>query len=137
MAAELTSREIEVLKLVAGGLPNAQIAAELVVSVLTVQRHVANIYQKIGAESRSDLSLWAVENDVVPATAALLTPREIDLLRLISAGRNRQQIAETLAITIEVVNSALANLCFKIGARNRDEAVRWATENGIVPADEF
>ncbi|MGE3074578.1 MAG: response regulator transcription factor [Dehalococcoidia bacterium] len=41
MAAELTSREIEVLKLVAGGLPNVQIADELVVSVLTVQAHIS------------------------------------------------------------------------------------------------
>ena len=51
---DLTAREKEVLKLIAGGLTNKEIAAELVVSVATVERHVANIYGKIGARGRAD-----------------------------------------------------------------------------------
>ncbi|MGE3074577.1 MAG: response regulator transcription factor [Dehalococcoidia bacterium] len=59
------------------------------------------------------------------------------MLKLVGAGRNRQQIADALNLTLEMVNSALTNLCFKIGAHNRDEAVRWAIEHGIVPPEEF
>ena len=45
----LTAREAEVLRLVAGGRTNREIAAELFLSLPTVQRHIANIYTKIGA----------------------------------------------------------------------------------------
>ena len=51
--AGLTPRELEVLRLVAQGRSNQQIAAALVLSVRTVERHVANIYDKIGASGRA------------------------------------------------------------------------------------
>ncbi len=51
--AGLTARELEVLRLVARGRSNAEIAAELVLSVRTVERHIANIYDKIGASGRA------------------------------------------------------------------------------------
>jgi DNA-binding CsgD family transcriptional regulator len=49
----LSAREAEVLRLVALGLGNADIARELVLSVRTVERHVANVYRKIGASGRT------------------------------------------------------------------------------------
>ena len=49
----LSAREAEVLRLVARGLGNAEIARELVLSVRTVERHVANVYLKIGASGRT------------------------------------------------------------------------------------
>ncbi len=49
----LSAREAEVLRLVARGLSNADIARELVLSVRTVERHVANVYLKIGASGRT------------------------------------------------------------------------------------
>jgi DNA-binding NarL/FixJ family response regulator len=51
--AGLTQREREVLRLVARGLSNQEIARELVLSVRTVERHISNIYDKIGAAGRS------------------------------------------------------------------------------------
>jgi DNA-binding NarL/FixJ family response regulator len=51
--AGLTARELEVLRLVARGRSNQQIADDLVLSVRTVERHVANVYDKIGASGRS------------------------------------------------------------------------------------
>ena len=51
--AGLTAREVEVLRLVARGRSNQEIAAELVLSVRTVERHIANIYDKIGASGRA------------------------------------------------------------------------------------
>ncbi|MGH2745313.1 MAG: LuxR C-terminal-related transcriptional regulator [Thermoleophilaceae bacterium] len=49
----LSAREAEVLRLVARGLSNDEIASALVLSVRTVERHVANVYLKIGASSRT------------------------------------------------------------------------------------
>jgi ATP/maltotriose-dependent transcriptional regulator MalT len=49
----LSAREAEVLRLVARGLSNAEIARDLVLSVRTVERHVANVYLKIGASGRT------------------------------------------------------------------------------------
>jgi DNA-binding CsgD family transcriptional regulator len=55
----LTSREAEVLRLVAAGLSNAQIAAQLVVSDRTVDNHVSAILRKLGARTRSEASARA------------------------------------------------------------------------------
>jgi DNA-binding CsgD family transcriptional regulator len=51
--AGLTEREAEVLSLVAAGRTNQQIAAELVLSIRTVERHLATVYQKLGVSGRS------------------------------------------------------------------------------------
>ncbi|MDP8932007.1 MAG: LuxR C-terminal-related transcriptional regulator [Actinomycetota bacterium] len=53
----LTPREIEVLRLVAAGLSNEEIAAALVLSVRTVERHLSNVYAKIGAYGRTARAL--------------------------------------------------------------------------------
>lgn len=55
----LTAREAEVLRLIAAGTTNKEIAAELVVSVPTVQRHVAKFHAKIGARGRADATAHA------------------------------------------------------------------------------
>jgi predicted ATPase/DNA-binding CsgD family transcriptional regulator len=49
---DLTEREVEVLRLIAAGSSNQEIARELVLSLRTVERHISNIYQKIGATGR-------------------------------------------------------------------------------------
>lgn len=52
-AADLTNREIELLHLVAEGLTNDEIAERLTLSARTVERHLANIYRKLGVSGRS------------------------------------------------------------------------------------
>jgi DNA-binding CsgD family transcriptional regulator/transcriptional regulator with XRE-family HTH domain len=64
--AGLTGREAEVLRLVAAGLTNKEIAAKLVLSVPTAERHVANIYAKIGVGRRSEAVAFAVNNGLGP-----------------------------------------------------------------------
>lgn len=63
--AGLTDREVEVLRLVALGHSNREIAAALFVSQPTVHTHVLNIYGKIGVRSRAGASLFAMENDLL------------------------------------------------------------------------
>jgi DNA-binding NarL/FixJ family response regulator len=61
----LTSREIEVLKLLAGAATNREIADRLVISPRTVETHLANIYGKLGVRGRTEAMLWAVREGVV------------------------------------------------------------------------
>ena len=56
----LTEREREILRMVAAGKPNKQIAAELVISERTARTHVSNILRKLDLASRTQAALWAV-----------------------------------------------------------------------------
>ena len=58
----LTSREKEILILIASGAPNLQIAAELFISPNTVKTHIYNIYNKIKVPNRLQAVLWAAKN---------------------------------------------------------------------------
>jgi predicted ATPase/DNA-binding CsgD family transcriptional regulator len=55
----LTARELEVLRLVASGRSNREVAQELVLSVRTVERHINNLYAKIGAHGKADATAYA------------------------------------------------------------------------------
>jgi DNA-binding NarL/FixJ family response regulator len=63
--SELTSREKEVLTLIAKGHDNRKIAETLSISEGTVKNHVSNIYEKIGVNSRAEAVAWAWEYGVV------------------------------------------------------------------------
>ena len=63
--SELTSRELDVLRLVAAGKPNKQIAAELTISERTARTHVSRILRKLGLSSRTQAALWAVREGLV------------------------------------------------------------------------
>jgi len=56
----LSKREVEVLGLLAAGQSNREIAESLVLSVHTVERHIANVYRKIGARGRAEAVLYAI-----------------------------------------------------------------------------
>jgi DNA-binding NarL/FixJ family response regulator len=61
----LTAREAEVLRLVASGRSNPQIAADLVLSEKTVARHLSNIFGKLDVGSRTAAAAYAFEHGLV------------------------------------------------------------------------
>ncbi len=62
---ELTRREVEVLKLIAEGLFNKEIAAKLDISERTVKNHVSNIFKKIDVSDRTQAAVFAIKNNLV------------------------------------------------------------------------
>jgi len=61
----LTSREVEILRLVTSGRTNRQLAEELGVSTRTIDAHLRSIYAKLGVKSRSAATRYAVEHELV------------------------------------------------------------------------
>jgi len=63
--ASLSPRELDVVKLVARGLTNAEIAGKLFISVGTVKTHLASVQTKLSARNRVEIAAWAWESRVV------------------------------------------------------------------------
>ena len=61
----LTQREVEVLRLVAGGATNQQVADILHISVRTVNTHMTNILNKTGCDNRTAASAFAIQNNLL------------------------------------------------------------------------
>src|SRR4029079_6837859 len=64
--ANLTAREVEVLRLAARGLSNKEIAQRLVISPKTAGNHIEHIYTKIGTSNRAGASLFAMQHGLLP-----------------------------------------------------------------------
>ncbi|MDA0595615.1 MAG: LuxR C-terminal-related transcriptional regulator [Chloroflexi bacterium] len=62
--AGLTSREVDVVRLIAAGKSNPQIGEELFISLNTVLRHVSNIFGKLEVSNRTEAGIRAVELDL-------------------------------------------------------------------------
>lgn len=65
MIDSLTKREFEILKLIAQGLLNKEIAAMLNISERTVKNHISNIFKKIDVSDRTQAAVFAIKNGIV------------------------------------------------------------------------
>src|SRR5690348_7989669 len=72
-ASQISEREREILRLVATGATNQQIALQLNISINTVKVHLRNIYSKIGAASRTEATMYAVRTGLVQVGEAVQT----------------------------------------------------------------
>jgi DNA-binding NarL/FixJ family response regulator len=66
--SDLTSREVEILRLVLAGYTNKAIAAEMGISEKTVEFHLDNLYTKIGARTRLMAGIWAMQHGIEAET---------------------------------------------------------------------
>lgn len=73
--AALTARELEVLRLIADGLSNADIAGRLFLSEKTVGHHVSAILRKVGEPSRGRAAAWAMQRGLIEAAGTAAEPR--------------------------------------------------------------
>ena len=62
VGVSLSSRELEIIGLVAEGLTNQEIAAQLMISKRTVDNHVSNVFTKTGSKNRVALLNWAMDH---------------------------------------------------------------------------
>lgn len=65
-AADLTDRELEVLRLIASGMSNREIADELIIGEKTVKTHVSNILSKLHLQDRTQAAIFALKQRIVP-----------------------------------------------------------------------
>jgi non-specific serine/threonine protein kinase len=84
------------------------------------------------AEASRFLSSVMSPVPALPTTDASLTPRELDVLRLIVAGQSNAQIAEALAISPRTATTHVTNLLAKLGVAGRREAAAVAQRDGLV-----
>ena len=65
---------------------------------------------------------------------ALLSPRELDVLRLMAEGRTNQEIADALVVSLNTVKTHVKNIHSRLEATNRTQAVARARELGLLPS---
>ncbi|WP_170219713.1 LuxR C-terminal-related transcriptional regulator [Leucobacter komagatae] len=70
--------------------------------------------------------------DRLPNQGELLTGRELEVLRLLARGLSRQEISDTLFVTLNTLKSQLRSVYRKLGASSREEALRSATSRGLI-----
>lgn len=147
----LSPRELEVAQLALAGLPTAEVARRLFVTVNTVKTHIRHILRKTGADSRAELVRKLLMEEELqveardPVTGLLrrtaFRRRVLDLLRkhgghgvsliwLEAQGRQRLSLAERLAADLAVAEALLA------AVRRPDLAFRWSDHQfvGLLPA---
>ena len=80
--------------------------------------------KRLSSEAAAEVAEHAVDE--------LLTPREIDVLRLVAAGNANKEVAAQLSVTEETVKSHVRNILGKLGANDRTHAVAIGLKRGII-----
>ena len=83
-----------------------------------------------GAPSQPDVGL--AEPAAVPAGLEHLTPRQIEVLRLVARGMTNNEIAEALFLSRRTVHAHLRSIFHKLGVGHRSAATRYAIQHGLL-----
>ncbi len=112
----------------AGYIIKRAVESELINAIHSVWRGDLYVHPAMTRALLRETSLFPVSAE--PAVESL-TPREIDVLRLIAKGYTNGQIAKELTLSVRTVESHRANLMGKLELRSRVELVRYAMEHGL------
>lgn len=105
------------------------VESELIYAIHAVMRGDLYIHS---AMTRALLSNPPKEQPDVPDAAEELTPRELEVLRLIAEGHTNRQIADLLSLSVRTVESHRSNLMEKLNLHSRVELVRYAHRNQLL-----
>jgi DNA-binding CsgD family transcriptional regulator len=61
-----------------------------------------------------------------------LTPREVEILRLVTSGRTNRQLAEELGVSTRTIDAHLRSIYAKLGVKSRSAATRYAVEHDLL-----
>lgn len=137
-----TEREMQVVRLVAKGMTNPSIAAELGLSPTTIPSHLSRVGAKFGTHSRAELVGAAIRTGWLPVPVTGVPPEGFDedlfnVLVRIARGRSNSQIGAELGLTTDMVKARVRRLLELLGANGREEAVALGVACGalrLVPA---
>ena len=90
------------------------------------------IHDRIDDFLAADLHDELTEPERTPRAAALLSPREQEVLQLVAEGRTNRQIADMLVISRHTVSFHVTSLLNKLGADTRAQAVNLAAQRGLL-----
>src|SRR5271168_4964028 len=116
--------DVQVLRALKAGARAYILKGQVHRELLAIIRAVHDGQKRIPPEVAAELADHAADDD--------LTPREIDVLRLIASGNANKVIAAELAITEETVKSHVTNILSKLGANDRTHAVTIGLKRGII-----
>ncbi len=102
---------------------------ELEAAVRAVHRREGQLDPKVVAKVMGELSRTAA----VPSSLSELTPRELDVLRLLAGGRSNRDLAAELFVSERTVKTHVSNILAKLRVADRTQAALWAVRHGLVP----
>ncbi|MBI5034040.1 MAG: response regulator transcription factor [Chloroflexi bacterium] len=113
----------------AGYIIKKAVDVELISAINTVMRGEMYVHPSMTQALIKDL---APRTETDKPSLMSLTPREIEVLRLIARGQTNRQIAKTLSLSIRTVDTHRANLMNKLLANNREDLIKYAIEHHLL-----
>ena len=138
----LTPRELQVLRLIAEGLHNRQIAKRIHRSIKTVEKHRQNLHSKLSTHEVAGLTRYALAIGLMDRSRRAtrisgkqvkqLTRRELEVLKLVAQGSGNKWIASELGRSIKTVDHHRENIMKKLGIHEVAGLTRYAVCLGLM-----
>jgi DNA-binding NarL/FixJ family response regulator len=106
--------------------------ADLIIAVRVIAGGDALLAPSVTRRLIGDFARLRRHERPSPQALAALTPRELDVLRLVARGMSNAEIAQELTLAEQTVKSHVGNMLAKLGLRDRTQAVVYAYENGLA-----